>query len=53
MQQIWLTSEDVGAYGIDLNTDIAKLLEVCLNTLEAIEKATKQRIMMRLGTTFV
>jgi threonylcarbamoyladenosine tRNA methylthiotransferase CDKAL1 len=49
VQQIWLTSEDVGAYGLDLNTNIAILLKKCLDLLSTISKDTGKRLMLRIG----
>ena len=46
VKQIWLTSEDLGAYGIDLGTDIVQLL---IAILAVIEKAPD--VMLRLGMT--
>ena len=46
VKQIWLTSEDLGAYGIDLGTDIAKLLEAILDAI-----ADAPDVMLRLGMT--
>eukprot|EP00916_Digyalum_oweni_P005947 GHVL01010283.1.p1 GENE.GHVL01010283.1~~GHVL01010283.1.p1 ORF type:complete len:530 (+),score=101.44 GHVL01010283.1:36-1625(+) len=44
VKQIWLTSEDTGAYGIDLRTNIADLLE-------GIVERLPQGIMLRIGMT--
>jgi tRNA A37 methylthiotransferase MiaB len=33
VSEIWLTSEDTGAYGLDINTNIAELLEKLSNAL--------------------
>ena len=46
VKQIWLTSEDLGAYGIDLGTDIAALLDAIL-----VELAESPEVMLRLGMT--
>lgn len=42
--EIWLTSEDTGAYGIDIGTDITKLLWSILEVLPA-------PVMLRMGMT--
>jgi threonylcarbamoyladenosine tRNA methylthiotransferase CDKAL1 len=46
VKQIWLTSEDLGAYGIDIGTDIAALLQ---EIVKEIEKTPD--VMLRLGMT--
>ena len=46
VKQIWLTSEDLGAYGIDIRTNIVALLESILTVLEK-----SPDIMLRLGMT--
>ena len=46
VKQIWLTSEDLGAYGIDLGTDIVALLRAILATI-----AKAPTVMLRLGMT--
>jgi threonylcarbamoyladenosine tRNA methylthiotransferase CDKAL1 len=46
VKQIWLTSEDLGAYGIDLGTDIVQLL---YGIIQEIEKVPD--VMLRLGMT--
>ena len=46
VKQIWLTSEDLGAYGIDLGTDIVALLEAILTVLQR-----HPDVMLRLGMT--
>lgn len=45
IKEIWLTSEDTGAYGIDINTDIVNLLK---NILKSVEHTN---VMIRLGMT--
>ncbi|ANQ08985.1 Uncharacterized protein PCOAH_00034590 [Plasmodium coatneyi] len=45
IKEIWLTSEDTGAYGIDLNTNIVKLLKEILDTV------SNSDVMIRLGMT--
>ncbi|EUD68534.1 hypothetical protein C922_00933 [Plasmodium inui San Antonio 1] len=45
IKEIWLTSEDTGAYGIDLNTNIVKLLKEILDTISSSD------VMIRLGMT--
>eukprot|EP00921_Rhytidocystis_pertsovi_P022401 GHVQ01035790.1.p1 GENE.GHVQ01035790.1~~GHVQ01035790.1.p1 ORF type:complete len:455 (-),score=22.19 GHVQ01035790.1:4490-5854(-) len=44
IQQIWLTSEDTGAYGLDINTDIVTLLRKLVARVPA-------GVMIRLGMT--
>jgi len=44
VQQIWLTSEDTGAYGIDIGTDIVKLLK-------ALVELVPEHGILRLGMT--
>ncbi|KAI0985814.1 hypothetical protein GJ496_010365 [Pomphorhynchus laevis] len=44
VREIWLTSEDLGAYGIDIGTDIIKLID-------AILRVTPIGCMIRLGMT--
>jgi threonylcarbamoyladenosine tRNA methylthiotransferase CDKAL1 len=46
VKQIWLTSEDLGAYGIDLRTTIVDLLNSILAILEK-----HPDVMLRLGMT--
>lgn len=46
VKQIWLTSEDLGAYGLDIGTDIAELLTSLVNEI----KKTPE-VMLRLGMT--
>ena len=46
VKQIWLTSEDLGAYGIDIGTDIASLLFKIVNEIEK-----SPDVMLRLGMT--
>ena len=46
VKQIWLTSEDLGAYGIDLGTDIAQLLDAIITEIEKTPD-----VMLRLGMT--
>jgi threonylcarbamoyladenosine tRNA methylthiotransferase CDKAL1 len=45
VSEIWLTSEDTGAYGLDIGTNIVKLLR---NILEVIPP---QGVMLRVGMT--
>ncbi|CRH00916.1 radical SAM protein, putative [Plasmodium relictum] len=45
IKEVWLTSEDTGSYGIDLNTDIVKLLKQILDNIEDGD------VMIRLGMT--
>ncbi|KAF8822861.1 radical SAM methylthiotransferase, MiaB/RimO family protein [Cardiosporidium cionae] len=44
VQQIWLTSEDTGAYGLDIETNIAELLKLIVEKLPPT-------VMLRLGMT--
>eukprot|EP00928_Gymnodinium_smaydae_P008961 TRINITY_DN13309_c0_g1_i1.p1 TRINITY_DN13309_c0_g1~~TRINITY_DN13309_c0_g1_i1.p1 ORF type:complete len:560 (-),score=136.47 TRINITY_DN13309_c0_g1_i1:375-2054(-) len=44
VSEVWLTSEDTGAYGIDLGTDIATLLR-------RVSDALPQGVMLKLGMT--
>jgi len=44
VQQIWLTSEDTGAYGLDINTNIVHLLRAVVNEVP-------DGCMLRLGMT--
>lgn len=44
--EIWLTSEDTGAYGIDLKTNIAELLKAIVSTLEKYP-----HMMLKIGMT--
>jgi threonylcarbamoyladenosine tRNA methylthiotransferase CDKAL1 len=46
VKQIWLTSEDLGAYGIDIGTDIVALLEAILENIK-----DSPDVMLRLGMT--
>uniref|UniRef100_A0A8C9GM29 tRNA-t(6)A37 methylthiotransferase n=1 Tax=Piliocolobus tephrosceles TaxID=591936 RepID=A0A8C9GM29_9PRIM len=45
IKEIWMTSEDTGAYGIDINTNIIKLLQKVLSEIEHTD------VMIRLGMT--
>ena len=44
--EIWLTSEDIGAYGLDIDTNIVELLNAIIVVLEKYPKA-----MLRIGMT--
>lgn len=44
MVEIWLTSEDTGAYGRDIGTDIVQLLD-------AIVAVLPKGVMLRVGMT--
>jgi threonylcarbamoyladenosine tRNA methylthiotransferase CDKAL1 len=46
VKQIWLTSEDLGAYGIDIGTNIVSLLDALIAEIEA-----SPDVMLRLGMT--
>ena len=45
--QIWFTSEDLGAYGLDINTNIAYMVEQVVYVLET----QYPHVMLRLGMT--
>ena len=49
IKEIWLTSEDTGAYGLDINTNIGELLNEIMNVLN--DKQYKDRVMIRIGMT--
>eukprot|EP01054_Gregarina_sp_Poly1_P004345 Gregarina_sp_Poly_1__4344@NODE_2354_length_2248_cov_252_581843_g444_i1_p1_GENE_NODE_2354_length_2248_cov_252_581843_g444_i1NODE_2354_length_2248_cov_252_581843_g444_i1_p1_ORF_typecomplete_len434_score54_01UPF0004/PF00919_20/5_9e25Radical_SAM/PF04055_21/4e19DUF19/PF01579_18/0_06TRAM/PF01938_20/1e04TRAM/PF01938_20/0_39Imm30/PF15565_6/0_62_NODE_2354_length_2248_cov_252_581843_g444_i19472176 len=49
VQQIWLTSEDTGAYGLDIKANIVELLNLIKETIE--QTPSKHRVMIRLGMT--
>eukprot|EP01083_Nonionella_stella_P004812 14020_1 len=49
IKEIWLTSEDTGAYGLDINTNIAQLLNQIVSVLN--EEQYKNRVMIRIGMT--
>ena len=44
VMEIWLSSEDTGAYGIDLGTSLAKLLKLLIDALP-------DTVMLRIGMT--
>lgn len=44
MKEIWLTSEDTGAYGRDIGTDISELLKLLVEKLP-------NDVMLRIGMT--
>lgn len=46
VKQIWLTSEDLGAYGIDIGTTIVQLLQDLLTVIKPFPD-----VMLRLGMT--
>src|SRR5690349_2506192 len=46
--EIWLTSEDTGAYGHDINVTIVQLLD---QIIEAMEQHPNQTAMLRVGMT--
>lgn len=48
VKEIWLTSEDVGAYGLDIDTNIIVLLK---GIVEAMEGHSNQAAMLRVGMT--
>ena len=45
VSEIWLSSEDTGAYGRDIGTDIGKLLKAIVNVLP------EEGVMLRVGMT--
>ena len=45
VQEIWLTSEDTGAYGLDIGTNIAELLTSIIDNLP------NEGVMLRVGMT--
>jgi threonylcarbamoyladenosine tRNA methylthiotransferase CDKAL1 len=47
--EIWLTSEDVGAYGHDIGVRVTDLLWKCIETLE--ENDPNKLVMIRVGMT--
>lgn len=51
VQQIWLTSEDTGAYGIDLGITIVDLLQAIRKELETNVTSKEKGVMVRLGMT--
>ncbi|KAJ3045463.1 hypothetical protein HK097_001194, partial [Rhizophlyctis rosea] len=48
VQEIWLTSEDTGAYGHDINTTIVSLLD---SIISAMTSHPNQTAMLRVGMT--
>lgn len=44
VKEIWMTSEDTGAYGRDINTNISELLRVLTSNLPG-------QAMLRIGMT--
>lgn len=46
VREIWLSSEDTGAYGLDIGTDVAQLLDSLVAVLP-----TDGAVMLRLGMT--
>ena len=42
--EIWMTSEDTGAYGLDMGTDIAQLLKLLVSHIP-------ENVMLRIGMT--
>ncbi|KAI9204840.1 uncharacterized protein BJ171DRAFT_90497 [Polychytrium aggregatum] len=48
VMEIWLTSEDTGAYGRDIGTDIVELL---WGIVDAMEEHPNQTAMLRVGMT--
>jgi threonylcarbamoyladenosine tRNA methylthiotransferase CDKAL1 len=48
VMEIWLTSEDVGAYGKDINSNIIILLK---GIVKAMDDHSNQKAMLRVGMT--
>lgn len=51
VKEIWLTSEDVGAYGLDIGTNIAELLNMIADTIENTQHPDGTKVMIRVGMT--
>ena len=57
VREIWLTSEDTGAYGIDIGTNIAELLRAVMRTLDTLHSHPNKSnqmissVMVRIGMT--
>lgn len=51
VSEIWMTSEDTGAYGIDLKTDIGSLLLSVTDETAKHEREGLGPVMLRLGMT--
>nr|XP_027201294.1 threonylcarbamoyladenosine tRNA methylthiotransferase-like [Dermatophagoides pteronyssinus] len=51
VQQIWLTSEDTGAWGLDIGLNLAHLLYEIDDALVATEPLTEKCVMVRIGMT--
>lgn len=51
VSEIWLSSEDTGAYGIDLGTNIAVLLKALVNILPNEKEDGTGCVMLRVGMT--
>ncbi|KAJ3130183.1 Threonylcarbamoyladenosine tRNA methylthiotransferase [Nowakowskiella sp. JEL0407] len=51
--EIWLTSEDTGAYGRDIGTNIVELLWAIINTMElhSFNHPSSKNAMLRVGMT--
>lgn len=50
VREIRLTSEDVGAYGLDINTNIVHLLRAVLRAIDQIpKKKIRDQVMVRMG----
>ncbi|KAJ1547874.1 Threonylcarbamoyladenosine tRNA methylthiotransferase [Nowakowskiella sp. JEL0078] len=51
--EIWLTSEDTGAYGRDIGTDIIKLLRAIIKTMDnhSLKNPNSKDAMLRVGMT--
>ncbi|KAH0474217.1 MAG: hypothetical protein KVP17_000715 [Porospora cf. gigantea B] len=51
VQQIWLTSEDTGAYGIDLGLNVIDLLTAIRDEVMSNPLARQNNVMVRVGMT--
>merc|ERR1719336_783134 len=51
VKEIWLTSEDTGAYGLDIGTNIAELLTQIAETVESARHPDGTKVMIRVGMT--
>ncbi len=51
VREIWLTSEDTGAYGLDIQTNIAELLSSICQVLDRECLFERRMVMIRIGMT--
>ena len=51
VKEIWLTSEDTGAYGLDIGTNSAELLNQIAETVESARHPDGTKVMIRVGMT--